>query len=226
LADPPEQPLAGGRVTAGVVRVGDTVRRPQGAHSPFVHELLGHLEEAGFDAAPRLLGVDEQAREVLSFIPGDVPPDLALFADDELCAAFRLLRRFHDATAGSALAGSAEVVCHGDVSPCNTVFRDGLPVGLIDFDAAAPGRRVDDVAYGLFLWLDLGNEDVPLADQRRRLELAASAYGMAVERALVCEIARQVECTAQRLRAQGRTSAAWWKAMHGWIKAHADSLVA
>jgi tRNA A-37 threonylcarbamoyl transferase component Bud32 len=137
-----------------------------------------------------------------------------------------MLRRFHDATARCALAGSAEVVCHGDVSPCNTVFRNGLPVALIDFDAAAPGRRVDDVAYGLFLWLDLGNEDVALADQRRRLELAASAYGIVVDRALVGEIARQVGCTAQRLRAEDRTSAAWWKAMHGWVRAHADSLVA
>jgi hypothetical protein len=226
LPDLPEQPLAGGRVTPGVVRLGETVRRPQGAHSPFVHELLGHLEKAGFDAAPRLLGLDEQGREVLSFIPGDVPPDLAVFGDGQLRAAFRILRRFHDATAGCALAGSAEVVCHGDVSPCNTVFRDGLPVALIDFDAAAPGRRVDDVAYGLFLWLDLGNEDVPLADQCRRLELAASAYGIAVDRALVSEIARQVECTAERLHAEGRPSAAWWKAMHGWVSAHAGSLVA
>jgi hypothetical protein len=32
-----EIPLAGGDVTEGVVRVGDTVRRPVGPHSPLVH---------------------------------------------------------------------------------------------------------------------------------------------------------------------------------------------
>ncbi|MFF1916255.1 hypothetical protein ACFVYE_32640 [Streptomyces sp. NPDC058239] len=38
-----EIPLTGGRITKGVVRVGDTVRRPVGPHSPFVHRLLRHL---------------------------------------------------------------------------------------------------------------------------------------------------------------------------------------
>ena len=42
-------PLAGGDVTEGVVRVGDTVRRPVGPHSPLVHALLAHLESAGFE---------------------------------------------------------------------------------------------------------------------------------------------------------------------------------
>ncbi|MGC3860229.1 hypothetical protein ACPSM1_08585 [Micromonospora chersina] len=38
-----EQPLAGGRLTAGVVRVGDTVRRPASPASGFVARLLAHL---------------------------------------------------------------------------------------------------------------------------------------------------------------------------------------
>lgn len=47
-----------------------------------------------------------------------------------------LVREFHDLTAGSTLAGDAEVVCHNDLSPKNTVYRDpgtGLrPVAFID----------------------------------------------------------------------------------------------
>lgn len=53
----PEIPLVGGDVTEGVVRVGDTVRRPVGSHSPLVHTLLRHLEEVGFPGAPRFLGI-------------------------------------------------------------------------------------------------------------------------------------------------------------------------
>ena len=68
-----ETPLAGGRQTAGVVRVGDTVRRPTGPHSPFVHDLLRHLEAVGFGGAPGLLGVDEWGREVLAFVEGECP---------------------------------------------------------------------------------------------------------------------------------------------------------
>ena len=55
--------LLGGTANRGqVVRVGDTVRRPQRATSPATHALLRHLADVGFDGAPRFLGVDEQAR--------------------------------------------------------------------------------------------------------------------------------------------------------------------
>ena len=47
-ADQAEIPLGGGDVTEGVVRVGNTVRRPVGPHSPLVHALLAHLESVGF----------------------------------------------------------------------------------------------------------------------------------------------------------------------------------
>ena len=67
-----------------------------------------------------MLGIDEQGREILTFIEGHVPPDLATWSDEQLVRAAELIRRFHDATAGSALAGGEEVVCHNDLSPCNT----------------------------------------------------------------------------------------------------------
>ena len=57
-----ETPLLGGRVTPGVVRVGDTVRRPLSENSPFIHELLEHLHVAGFEAAPRFLASEPSGR--------------------------------------------------------------------------------------------------------------------------------------------------------------------
>lgn len=172
-----EVPLSGGRLTAAVVRVGKTVRRPTGPHSPFVHDLLGHLQSVGFTGAPRLLGIDDRGREMLSFLPGWVPPDLDHFADDVLAQAARLLRALHDATAGSALAGEHEVVCHNDPSPCNYVFRDGRPVAFIDFDHAAPGPRIRDVAYAGWLWTLSADDGPPIPEQARRLRLMADAYG-------------------------------------------------
>jgi hypothetical protein len=38
-----------------------------------VHALLRHLAAAGFDGAPRVLGIDAQGREVLSYLEGEVP---------------------------------------------------------------------------------------------------------------------------------------------------------
>ena len=52
-----EVPLVGGDVNVGenvVVRVGDTVRRPVGPHTAYVHALLRHFEQAGFEGAPRV----------------------------------------------------------------------------------------------------------------------------------------------------------------------------
>lgn len=66
-----EQPLAGGFVTA-VVRIGDTVRRAQPPDPDFVHALLGLFERHGWRGAPRFLGIDEQGREMLSFLDGHV----------------------------------------------------------------------------------------------------------------------------------------------------------
>ena len=38
------------------------------------------------------------------------------------------------------------IVCHNDVCLDNVIFRDGVAVGLIDFDFAAPGRPLYDLA--------------------------------------------------------------------------------
>ncbi|MDH6627257.1 hypothetical protein M2271_005081 [Streptomyces sp. LBL] len=100
MLDDQEQPLSGGNVSAGVVRVGDTVRRPAGPWTPAVHALLTHLHEAGFRAAPRPLGIDERGREVLTFVPGDVIwPDRFARVEPalQLARVARLIRDFHDA---------------------------------------------------------------------------------------------------------------------------------
>ena len=71
-----ELPLSGGRVTAVVVRIGDTVRRPVGPYSLFVHRSLRLLEQQGVTAAPRFLGLDDRNREMVAFREGWVPPNL------------------------------------------------------------------------------------------------------------------------------------------------------
>jgi Ser/Thr protein kinase RdoA (MazF antagonist) len=175
-----EIPLAGGRVTS-VVRVGNTVRRPPRMNAEFIWALLEHLAAAGFEGAPRFLGTDEQGRDVLSYLEGVVPAELGWHDDVVLFAAGRLIRKFHDATVGILARGGAtglEVICHNDLSPCNFVFQAGIPVGLIDFDTAAPGTRRMDLAYAAWGWLDLGNPEIAPAEQRRRLELFVKAYGM------------------------------------------------
>lgn len=190
-----EERLAGGGVNE-VVRVDATVRRPTGPHTPAVHALLGHLAGEGYTGAPRAHGVDEQGREILDFMAGEVahyPLPGHVHSDAGLTAAARLIRGLHDATAsftppdGAAwmfLAREpAEIICHGDLAPYNCVYRDGEPVAFIDFDTAHPGPRVWDLAYAAYRFVPLtdpagpeGSADTP--EQARRLRVFTDAYGM------------------------------------------------
>ena len=180
-----ERLLPGGFVNR-VVRVGDTVRRNPGDRAEFVHELLRHFESRGWTGAPRLRGVDGQGREILTFIDGYVAwqsPTCRVDSIDSLTAVAQLVRQFHDLTAGTALASDQEVVCHNDLSPKNTVYRDdgeGMrPIAFLDWDIAAPGARIHDVAHMCWQYLDLGPAVHDLAATSNRLRLMCDAYGLA-----------------------------------------------
>lgn len=174
-----EAALRGGIVTPGVVRVGDTVRRPSKDRSAFVHDVLRHLELRGFDRAPRFLGIDEQGRAIVTYISGTVPRQLGGFQKEQWLAAARLLRLFHDATVDCDLTGEHEVICHGDPGPGNFVLRDGMPFALIDFDEARPGKREEDVGYAAWMWLHIGNRTIAAEAQGSDLMDFVAAYDAA-----------------------------------------------
>ncbi len=226
-----ESPLSGGRTTAGVTRVGDTVRRPPANNAGFVRSLLRHLPVAGFHGASRYLGADERGREILSFLPGDVPADLGHYDDTTLAAAASLIRAYHDATAplfatAAARVAGIEVACHNDLSPCNAVFRGGRPVALIDFDACAPGSRAFDLGYAAWLWLDLGNADYDGAEQRRRLQVFLTAYGeehIAERRVVAAIIERQGMLAAGAGRPGAEPVSAWATSCRAWTVRHLAS---
>ncbi|MGR9197523.1 phosphotransferase [Rhizobium leguminosarum] len=201
-----EIPLDGGRVTQGVVRVGDTVRRPPTYNSPFIHKLLKHIEFAGFAGAPRSIGFDNVGRDIFSYIAGEVPRDLSRHSDEALIDAARLIRRYHDATEGlvgspAARSVGLEVVCHNDLSPCNFVFRSGRPLAIIDFDSASPGTRLHDLGYAAWTWLDLGGDDVDADLQRFRLAMFCRAYDANVDLERVVDV---ILLRQRILVAQGR----------------------
>jgi hypothetical protein len=204
VSGPAEEVLPGGVANEGtVVRIGDTVRRPAGPSSVATRALLLHFEAVGFDRAPRFLGVDEQGREVLSYIDGEValPPFPAWsLTDAVLVEVGRLLREAHDATGGfdsGAVGGWSDeladpeggaVLCHADVCPENVVFRGGVAVGLLDWDFAAPGRRLFDVARTAKMYAPLIEPSMRRAhpaslDAVPRFGVLARAYGVEPEEA-------------------------------------------
>jgi thiamine kinase-like enzyme len=174
------------------------VLRPANPHTPSIHSFLLALRDAGFDGAPRPVGLEPDGRERLEYVEGDVgvPPYPAWVRRDEALESIaRLLRRFHEAAMRVSPfvaswsdemadpAGGA-VICHNDVCLENVVFRDGVAVALLDFDFAAPGRPVYDLAQMARMCTPidddvnaprLGWEEV---DEPARLRLVADAYGL------------------------------------------------
>jgi aminoglycoside phosphotransferase (APT) family kinase protein len=224
---PLELPLTGGRITIGVVRVGDEVRRPVGSHSSFAQQVLRLLELAGFDGAPRFIGIDEQGRERLSYLPGWVPSDLdqGAWRDEQLVAATDLLRGVHDALAGSQLAGQQETICHNDLGPCNTVHAtDGVPYAFIDWDTAAPGPRINDLAHAIWRWAIVSDTDeLPLDEQIRRVGLMNEVYGRFDTANLLDAISvAQQHVIAHAEQRGDRAASCWHRGERDWFNAHRD----
>ena len=170
-----EQPLTGGRMTPGVVRVGDTVRRPASDRSAFTAALLELLADKDF--TPDYLGQDEQGRDVLSYLEGDVPSRYQRWEDQQIAAAATILRAFHDATRNSHLCGDQQVVCHHDPAPTNFVFTAGRPTAMFDFDLAAPGDPLEDLGYAAWTWCIASKHNDPTR-QAHQVAVLANAYDL------------------------------------------------
>jgi aminoglycoside phosphotransferase (APT) family kinase protein len=206
-----------------VVRVGQRVYRPAGWWTPAVHALLRHLQTHGFRYAPRVLGVDDQGREILTHIPGRSGRDgwAAIVANHGLASFARLLRDYHDAVRGfrppadavwactDAPLGAGELICHGDFGPWNVVWRGRRPVGILDWDLAGPAPPIDDVAYALGYSVPFRDDRTALRwlaydqppDRRHRIEVFADAYGLPTTVGLVDQVARRQRLDLVRVRA-------------------------
>jgi Ser/Thr protein kinase RdoA (MazF antagonist) len=227
-----EQPLAGGNLSAGVVRVGDTVRRPTGPWTPAVHALLAHLEAKRFAGAPRLLGLDDQGREILEYIDGEVAwPDPSNL---DVARVGRMLRAYHDAVADfvppanaawrfPAMApdaapfadGRGFIVCHNDPAAWNLVVHDDR-LALIDWDTAGPRPPIWDVAYFVA-------SIMRLPGAARRLRALADGYDLSAhDRARLPEVVvARITSSYEHMRRRAVAKEAPWDQM--WEDGHGDA---
>ncbi|WP_171163561.1 aminoglycoside phosphotransferase family protein [Streptomyces sp. I05A-00742] len=232
-----ELSLPGGNVSGGVVRVGDTVRRPAGPWTPAVHALLAHLHAVGFRAAPRPLGIDEQGREVLTYVPGDVvwPDRFALMEPERrLARVGRIVGEFHDAVQDFTPPPDArwrelvpadghDIIAHHDLGPWNLVTGDDDRWAFIDWDTAAPGTRLWDLAYAAHGFVPLSADPALCrADAAHRLRVLVDAYGLDEDgrRRLVPLLGRRSRSMHDFLRDRAALGEQPW-ATH-WAEGHGD----
>lgn len=237
-----EEQLVGGVANAGsVVRMGSEVLRPSNPHSSAIHRFLRALREAGFSGASLPVGIDDDGRERLVFIEGDVPvPPYPAWAQEDgaLASTASLLAQFHAASRAFDPTGhtwsdeladpvGGPVVCHNDVCLENVVFVDGVAVGLLDFDFCAPGRPLYDLAQFARMCVPI-DDDLSAArlgwheaDRPARLRLVAGTYALdaAARLALIDvlddSIRRGGEFVRRRVEAGDPNFIAMWTNMGG-----------
>jgi hypothetical protein len=144
------------------------------------------------------VAIQADGRERLVFIGGDVPvPPFPTWAqtDDALGSIATLMRSFHDTSSRipvGALTWSDELadpdggsmICHNDVCLENVVFRNGRAIALLDFDFAAPGRPIFDLAAFARMCVPIDDDQsarrlgFEMMDRPARLRLVADTYGL------------------------------------------------
>jgi len=206
----PEEVLKGWN---SVVRIGNTVRRPARPSSRTIQAFLGHLKANGFEGAPEAFGFDEQGREILSYLPGSAehyPWRAFVYSESNLLRVARLLRQYHDATVSFPeldvatwsveIPGTAEVICHGDIGPYNTIYVRAEAVAFIDFESAAPGPRLWDVAFAVYRFARLGElsnifdvSDAYLDRVAQRIYRFCDYYGLEERIGLLNAVLRRLE---------------------------------
>lgn len=139
-----------------------------------------------------------------------------------------------------------ETICHNDLAPSNVVFRAGVPVALIDWEAAAPGPRAWDLGFAAWRWVPFWPEKrcraaglpTGTAEQSRRLRLLLSAYGLEPDLAFVRTAITRMQQFLDHLSALAAAGSEWevqlanrgllsdLKDEIGWVERHAAELVA
>ena len=218
-----------------VIRIGDTIRRPVNRWTAAIHSLLRYLEDVGFQGTPRVHGLDEMGREVISFIQGEValrPWPRVLLEEEGLIKVGEFLARYHGAVKGFVPPKDAEwhvpglewqpgkVIRHGDIGPWNTVWEGNTLNGIIDWDFAEPGSPLDDLAqfawYAVPLrgethWSKAGFKKEP--DLKSRLWALCDGYGTDVTAVLDALLLLQEE-ESRRTESLGRQGIHPWSIFH------------
>lgn len=214
--------------------------RPVTPWTTSTQRFLERLHSSGFNGAPEPRGVTADGREQLTYLDGDVPvPPYPSWAqsDSALRSLVALVRRYHDAAARVGIGGEwnteladprgGSIICHNDICLENVVFRDGDAVALLDWEFAARGRPVYDLAQMARMCVPVDDDESAArlgwlrSDRPRRARIVCDAYGLsATERReflleLDAAIRRHTALVVRRVEAGDANFIAMWDAGGG-----------
>src|SRR6185369_8514335 len=134
---------------------------------------------------PRVLGFDEQGREVLTYLPGHViDNETTSLTTGQIVSIVDWTRAFHAAVADFHHPGpwryfpigDATIIGHNDIAPYNACFDGNELAGVFDWDLAGPSHPLFELAFIAWNCVPLWR---PMAPERAgdRLALIADTYG-------------------------------------------------
>jgi tRNA A-37 threonylcarbamoyl transferase component Bud32 len=221
-SDGGEEALSGGNASAGVVRIGDTVRKPWLPSTERTVAYMLALRDRGIDV-PEPQGQDDAGRLVLEYVPGEVAMGREPLDDELVRQIGVLVRAIHEASVGLPVpddwgvlipAERPDLLCHNDLASWNLII-DGDRLVFIDWDGAGPSTRLWDLAYAAISFGRLFPTEEPGAAAAR---LAAFLVGYDADddlRAVLPRtMARRARAMHSLLRRSHEEGAEPWSSMY------------
>ena len=101
----------------------------------------------------------------------------------------------------------------------------GEPVAFIDWEDAAPGSRLFDLANAIWSFADVGELGGSIESQARRVKLMCDAYGWDDPGEIFDEISADLRrALANHQRARHHKPAEVFRGLSRWMAAHTDEL--
>ena len=98
-------------------------------------------------------------------------------------------------------------MCHGDIGPHNTVYRDGLAVAYIDWDGIRPNDPLVELGRAIWKYVPLGDEayfaqsDFPhVPDLAGRVGIFARSYGVDDRDTVAWSLHQSIQRSAEEAR--------------------------
>jgi predicted metal-dependent phosphoesterase TrpH len=169
--------LRGGR-NNHVVKTGSMVQRTIKGNQLLFQGFFKFLNEKKFSFIPKYLGEKDNLNH-FEYTQGFVPDNIGRTTINQLVEFMKIVRKMHDLS--KEFTKTDQVICHGDLSPCNVVFEGPHIKAIIDWDNIYIGNRWEDISYILWLWINIGSHHKGIQLIVDEIKIGLKAYGSGLD---------------------------------------------
>ena len=120
----------------------------------------------------------DDGREIITFLEGHSPDNIGNFSNEQLYNAGKIINELHNLLSDFPGCKYGQTVCHNDLSPCNFMFQNDVPYAVFDWDTAEIGDPMNDLAYSIWMWCDIGNREQSIKLVNDKINSIMDGYGI------------------------------------------------